>query len=152
MFAEVLPKNARTAKILKEREEEEQKRKEKEAAVSLLRYMMNWLIILFVAQLEARKAKEEKERKKEKDRAQLEKARRDLAARENAKKEQEQQEASKRIQGKLLLFLQKAQDDTTPKDFSLSGCDLGGPRTSIVARVIAFNKSLTTLHLCRKNI
>ena len=40
----------------------------------------------------------------------------------------------------------------TPKEYSLSGCNLGGPRARIVARVLAFNHSLTTLHLSRKNI
>ena len=52
----------------------------------------------------------------------------------------------------MLTFLQKGAEDRTPKEFSLSGCELGGARTTIVARIMAFNRSLMTLHLCRKNI
>lgn len=134
VFAEVLPNNPRTAKILKDREEEAAKKAEKEAA------------------LKQKQDKDERERKKEKDRAVQEKARRDKAALENAKKEAEQQEESKRLDGKILIFLQKAYYDSTPREYSLAGTSLGGPRMQIVSRIVAYNKSLTTLHLCRKNI
>ena len=40
-----------------------------------------------------------------------EKEKRDKAALENAKKEQEQQEESKRLDGRMLIFLRKAQDN-----------------------------------------
>ena len=43
-------------------------------------------------------------------------------------------------------------DNQTPKEYSFSGINLGGPRTSILARHVAFNESLTTLHLVRRNI
>ena len=52
----------------------------------------------------------------------------------------------------MLIFLKKTHENTTPRDFSLSGMNLGGPRTQIVARLVAFNTSLTTLHLSRKGI
>ena len=52
----------------------------------------------------------------------------------------------------MLIFLQKSQENQTHRDYSLSGADLGGPRTQIVARILAFNTSLTTLHLSRKHI
>ena len=42
-------------------------------------------------------------------------------------------EESKKIEGKMLMFLQKATNDTTPKEFSLAGCKLGETRTMIVA-------------------
>lgn len=104
------------------------------------------------AQLKQAHDKEERDRKKERDKALKEKERRDKAALENAKKELEQQEESKRLDGRMLIFLRKAQDNCTPKEYSLSGLELGGPRTQIVARIVAYNTTLTTLHLCRKNI
>jgi Ran GTPase-activating protein (RanGAP) involved in mRNA processing and transport len=52
----------------------------------------------------------------------------------------------------MLIFLRKAKASTTPGCYSLSGLDLGAARTGIVARTVAFCTSLTTLHLCRKNI
>ena len=50
------------------------------------------------------------------------------------------------------MMLKKLTNNTTPKEFSLSGLDLGSPRTGILARHVAFNKSLTQLDLSRKNI
>ncbi len=81
-----------------------------------------------------------------------EKEKRDKAALENAKKEAEQQEESKRLDGRMLIFLRKAQENSTPNAYSLSGLELGGPRTQILAKIVAFNNTLTTLHLSRKNI
>ena len=52
----------------------------------------------------------------------------------------------------MLAFLVKTHDNSTPRDFSLAGCNLGGARTTIVAKCVAYNTSLTTLHLSRKNI
>jgi len=96
--------------------------------------------------------REERDRRKEKDRAAKEKERRDKAAMENAKKEAEAQEESKRLDGRMLIFLRKAKDNQTPGCYSLSGLDLGEARARIVARTLAFNTSLTTLHLNRKRI
>jgi len=71
---------------------------------------------------------------------------------ENAKKEAEAQEESKRLDGRMLFFLRASKGNTTPNCYSLSGLDLGEARTRIVARTLAFNTSLTTLHLSRKGI
>ena len=81
-----------------------------------------------------------------------EKEKRDKAALENAKKEQEQQEESKRLDGRMLIFLRKAQENQTATSYSLSGLELGGPRTQILAKIVAYNNTLLTLHLSRKNI
>lgn len=62
-------------------------------------------------QLKQAHDKEERDRKKERDKALKEKERRDKAALENAKKEKEQQEESKRLDGRMLIFLKKAQDN-----------------------------------------
>ncbi len=50
------------------------------------------------------------------------------------------------------MMLNKLTKNTTPKEFSLSGLDLGGARSGILARHVAFNKSLTQLDLSRKSI
>ena len=34
----------------------------------------------------------------------------------------------------------------------MSGLELGGPRTQIIAKIVAYNGTLTTLHLSRKGI
>jgi hypothetical protein len=52
----------------------------------------------------------------------------------------------------MLMMLNKLTKNTTPKEFSLSGLDLGGARSGILARHVAFNKSLTQLDLSRKSI
>lgn len=46
----------------------------------------------------------------------------------------------------------KLTENETPKEYTFAGIQLGGPRTSILARHVAFNETLTSLHLCRKNI
>ena len=52
----------------------------------------------------------------------------------------------------MLAFLQKTHANKTPKDLSFAGTQLGGVRTTILSKVLAFNTSLTSLHLSRKNI
>ena len=38
------------------------------------------------------------------------------------------------------------------KGYETTEGSLGGPRTQILAKIVAFNNTLTTLHLSRKNI
>lgn len=133
-FAEVLPDNPRTMNILKKREEDRIAKEEKE---KLIRQAAE---------------KDERDRKKERDKQLKEKERRDKAALENAKKEAEQQEESKKLDGRMLIILRKTQENSTPHEYSLSGLELGGPRTQILAKIVAYNNTLTTLHLCRKRI
>ena len=52
----------------------------------------------------------------------------------------------------MLTFLQKAYDDNTPHDYSMSGVQLGAARTLILAKIIAHNQTVKTLHLSRKEI
>ena len=70
----------------------------------------------------------------------------------NAKRMAEEAEESKRLRGRLLIFLNKALIQETPGAYSMSGLDLGGARTQILAKIVAYNESLTTLHCARKNI
>ena len=64
----------------------------------------------------------------------------------------EQQEESKRLEGRMLLFLQKAHTNKTANCFSFAGINIVGPKTQIVARIVAFNRTLTVLNLSRKGI
>ena len=52
----------------------------------------------------------------------------------------------------MLTILKKCKDDATPRDYTLAGCDLGAARTRILASLVAYNNSLSCLHLVRKNI
>ena len=52
----------------------------------------------------------------------------------------------------MFLILQKLKDNETPRDFSFAGLELGGPRTRILAAHVAYNNTLTCLHLARKQI
>ena len=62
------------------------------------------------------------------------------------------QEESKRLGGRMLIFMQKAQEDNTPLDYSLAGLELGAARALILSKVIAYNSTLKNLHLSRKGI
>ena len=78
---------------------------------------MLWItFVLQFGQIKAAQDKEERDRKKERDKAAKEKKRRDEAALENAKKEAEQQEESKRLEGRLLTFLQKSYENVSHRD------------------------------------
>jgi len=52
----------------------------------------------------------------------------------------------------LVILLDSLQADTTPVEISLSGLDLGPQRSNILAKNIAYNKSLLAIHLARKGI
>lgn len=90
-FAEVLPQNARTAVIIKEREEI---RLAKEATEKALKDQQQ---------------KEERDRKKKENQEKKAKEQRDRAADEARRKEQMEQEESKKLDGRMLTFMQKAQ-------------------------------------------
>lgn len=80
---------------------------------------------------------------------------RDLRAKQaalNAQKEADEAAASKHLGGRLLSFMVKATDNETPIDYSCSGLILGAARTQILAKIVAYNTSLKSLHLARKGI
>ena len=49
-------------------------------------------------------------------------------------------------------MLESLQKEDTPFEYTLSGMDLGRARTRILAENIAYNKSLFSIHLARKEI
>ena len=63
-----------------------------------------------------------------------------------------EQEENKKLGGRMLIFLQKAQENNTPIDYAISGMELGAARCIILAKIIAYNETLKTLHLSRKQI
>ena len=97
-------------------------------------------------------AKEDRERKKQENKDKKLKEQRDRAADEARRKEQLAQAESKKLDGRMLTFMQKASIHSTPHDYAISGMELGPARCLILAKVIAFNESLKTLHLNRKQI
>lgn len=103
------------------------------------------------AQKALREREDKDKRKRERDQ-QREREKRDKAAAEQAKKRQEEEEQSKKLGGRMLTVLKKLKIDETPRDYSMSGIDLGGPRTRILASLCAYNTGLMCLHLVRKNI
>lgn len=50
------------------------------------------------------------------------------------------------------MMLTKLESQQTPKEYSTSGLDLGSARTRILASQVAYNKTLTNLHLSRAQI
>lgn len=99
----------------------------------------------------ARDREEKDKRKRERDQ-QREKEKRDKQAADQARKKQEEDEQSKKLTGRMFLILHKLRYDSTPRDFSFAGLELGGPRTRLLAGHISINNSLTCLHLARKSI
>jgi len=52
----------------------------------------------------------------------------------------------------MLSMLVKLRNNETPRDLSLAGLELGGPRTRILSNHVAVNSTLMCLHLSRKGI
>jgi len=52
----------------------------------------------------------------------------------------------------MLQLLTKLSENTTPLVITLTGLELGGPRTRILAAHVAYNSSLLLLDLSRMNI
>ena len=128
-FAEVLPLNERTAQIMKKREEKEE--------------------LIRVKQLEMKVAKEQEEKKKRKREQSeaAEKQRKEKAARDNEARQRELEQEASLLQGKIQLILADLYNNKTAFDITLSGVKLGKTRCEILARQVAYNDSLMSLHL-----
>lgn len=70
----------------------------------------------------------------------------------NAARRAEEEEQSKKLGGRILMMLTKLENDSTPKEYSTSGLELGAARTRILASQVAYNHTLTNLHLSRSGI
>jgi Leucine Rich repeat len=69
-----------------------------------------------------------------------------------AQKRKEEEEQMNRLEGRMLIMLKNLQSNNTPKEYTLSGLNLGPARCRILASNVAFNSTLTALHLARKQI
>lgn len=73
-------------------------------------------------------------------------------AKDLAMKKKEEAEQMNKLEGRLQDMITKLQLNITPKEFTLAGINLGGPRTRILASNISKNTSLMILHMSRKSI
>ena len=83
---------------------------------------------------------EQEKRKKEKD------------AKENADKKKLEEEQMNQLEGRLVVILDQLQTNSTPLDLTVQGVDLGPIRCQMVAKNVAFNKSLLSLDMSRCSI
>lgn len=82
-----------------------------------------------------------------------EKMRREKAKLDNEARKKEEEEEQNKLEGRLRTILQALQEnEDTPFEYTLSGMDLGAPRCRLLAANVAFNTTLLTLHLARKEI
>jgi hypothetical protein len=71
---------------------------------------------------------------------------------ELAQKRKEEEEQMNRLEGRMLIMLKNLDVNNTPKEYTLSGLNLGAVRCSILSQHVAFNETLTALQLARKGI
>lgn len=57
-----------------------------------------------------------------------------------------------KLEGRMVIMLKNLQNQNTPKEYTLAGLNLGGARCRILSQNVAFNHTLTALHLARKKI
>jgi hypothetical protein len=57
-----------------------------------------------------------------------------------------------RLEGRMLIMLKNLAINNTPKEYTISGLNLGAARARILSQHVAFNETLTALHLARKGI
>ena len=132
--AEILPDNERTAEIMKKREDKEK--------------------MLKIKQEEIRQMEEKLEKKKrQKEQSeQAERLRKEKQKLDNEARKKEEEEEQNKLEGRLRTMLVALQESETPFEYSLSGMDLGAPRCRLLAANIAYNTTLLSLHLARKDI
>jgi hypothetical protein len=71
---------------------------------------------------------------------------------EMAQKRKEEEEQMNRLEGRMLIMLKNLAVNNTPKEYTVSGLNLGAARARILSQHVAFNETLTALHLARKGI
>jgi Leucine Rich repeat len=71
---------------------------------------------------------------------------------ELAQKRKEEEEQMNRLEGRMLIMLKNLAANNTPKEYTISGLNLGPARCRILSQHVAFNETLTALHLARKGI
>jgi hypothetical protein len=134
MTGEMLPRNDRTEKLLEARRQEELRLK-KDKDERELKF----------AKEQKDKARRDKNRKREKEQKEKMEA-------EQAQKEMMERQERARLEGKITIISNKLRTNTSPAQYSLSGIELSTATVGIIANDIKVNKTLRTLHLCKKKI
>ena len=67
-------------------------------------------------------------------------------------KKKEEEEQMNRLEGRTLIILNQLQENKTPIEFSITGLDLGSARCNILAKNIAYNNTLLSIHMSKKDI
>ena len=57
-----------------------------------------------------------------------------------------------KLEGRMLIMLKNLQNNNTPKEYTMAGINLGPARCRILATNVAYNTTLTALHLAKKGI
>ena len=134
MSGEFLPKNDRTEKLLEARRNEELRYK-KDKDERELKF----------AKEQKDKARRDKNRKREKEQKEKMEA-------EQAQKEMMERQERARLEGKITIISNKLRTNTSPAQYSLSGIELSSATVGIIANDVKINRTLKTLHLCKKKI
>ena len=90
-------------------------------------------------------------KKKEKDKLK-EQEKKEKMAKDLAQKQKEEEDSMKKLEGKMLIICNNIKMNNTPKEYTLAGIHLGGPRTRILGQRLKENSSLFAMHLARKHI
>lgn len=131
---ELLPKNARTEKLLEARKQEEMKKKKEEDERRLK----------FEKEEREKRKKEKSQKKMKEQQAKMEQDK----ARRMAEEEQERS----RLAGKISIISLHLKNNTSPAQYSLSGIELSAATLGILCNDIKHNKTLKYLHMTRKKI
>lgn len=65
---------------------------------------------------------------------------------------QKEESLSKDIKGRLVVMQNELYDNRTPFEYTCSGLELGSFRTKSLASYVAYNTSLLSIHMSRKQI
>lgn len=131
--AEILPDNERTEKIMKKRADEEETRRMK------------------AEEMKAMEEKKEKNRKLKEKNEQADRAKREKLKAEAEANKAAEENANKEKEGKMVVMLENLHFNTTPFEYNCSGLALPSAKCNILAKHIAYNKSLLSIDMNRKN-
>jgi len=98
------------------------------------------------------KEKEERDRRKKQKDKQLEQEKKEKMAKDMAIKRKEEEEQMNKLEGRMLIMLKNLLANNTPKEYTVAGLNLGPARCRILAQHVAFNNTLTIMHLARKKV
>lgn len=129
---EILPDNERTADIMKKRAEEEEFRRQK------------------LEELKAMEEKKDKQRKLKEKNEQADRQRKEKMAKDQEAQKLQEDALAKKLDGRMALMLESLQQQASSFEYTVSGLDLGTIRCNFLAKNIAYNHTLLSIHMSRK--